>query len=165
MGIPQVMCEAMKSFAPTPANKPAAIAAAVKAGERFLAELHELVDKQELENAALEVWHLYCHLVVSKLLPEAVRLQLPPLYSQEHEQDPLVVVKFFHPNSYWTWYAYEFDGLDTFFGWVCGDYPELGYFTLHELEEFEDPLHVGIERDEHFTPMRLSEVKKLHPTR
>ncbi len=98
-----------------------------------------------------------------ELLPSEVRKLLPPLYSQEHEKDPMVYVKFFHPNSYWTWYGYEFDGLDTFFGWVYGDFPELGYFTLHELEEFEDPLGLGIERDEHFTPMKLSEVKKLHP--
>ena len=165
MGIPQVMHEAMKSFAPTPANKPAAIAAAVKAGARFLAELEEPVDDHELYSEAFEVWFLYCRLVVSKLLPEAVRLQLPPLFSQENEPDPLVVCKFFTPDAGWTWYAYEFDGLDTFFGWVVGQDKELGYFTLHELESYESPLGVTIERDEHFTPMRLSEVKKLHASK
>ncbi len=98
-----------------------------------------------------------------ELFPEEIRRQLPLLYSQEHEPDPVVYVKFFHPNSHWTWYATEYDpqqGL--FFGWVYGDEPELGYFTLHEFEEFQDPLGIGIERDEHFTPMKLSEVKKLH---
>ncbi len=99
-----------------------------------------------------------------ELLPEEVRKQLPPLYSQEYEQDPMVYVKFFHPNSYWTWYATEFDPQQgIFFGWVYGDFPELGYFSLAELEEVKDPLGMGIERDLHFTPMRLSEVKKLHP--
>ena len=99
-----------------------------------------------------------------ELLPEEVRKLLPPLYSQEHEQDPMVYVKFFHPNSHWTWYAIEFDpNHGMFFGWVYGDYPELGYFSLTELEEFKDPLGIGVERDAHFTPMRLSEVKKLHP--
>jgi hypothetical protein len=107
-----------------------------------------------------------------ELLPEEVRKQLPPLYSQEHEQDPMVNVKFFHPNSHWTWYAYEGspEGDDfIFFGWVYGDYPELGYFALSELQSVKDPLGLGIERDLHFTPMKLSEVKKLHaptpPTR
>ena len=50
-----------------------------------------------------------------KLLTKELRDQLPPLYSQEHEKDPLVVCKFFTPDSFWTWYAYEFDGEDIFF--------------------------------------------------
>ncbi len=98
-----------------------------------------------------------------ELLPEEVRKALPPLYSQEHEEDPMVYVKFFHPHSHWTWYALEFDGTDIFFGWVYGDFPELGYFSLSELSEVRDPLGIGIERDAQFTPMRLSEVKQLHP--
>src|SRR5437667_3413628 len=101
-----------------------------------------------------------------ELFPNELRTHLPPLYSQEQEKDPMVSVKFFHPNSHWTWYATEGsqEGDDfIFFGWVYGDFPELGYFSLAELEAFQDPLGRGIERDEHFTPMRLSEVKKLHP--
>ena len=99
-----------------------------------------------------------------ELFPEEIRKQLPLLYSQEHEQDPMVSAKFFHPNSHWTWYAIEFDpNHGMFFGWVYGDYPELGYFSLTELEEVKDQLGIGVERDEHFTPMKLSEVKKLHP--
>ncbi len=101
-----------------------------------------------------------------ELLTAELRKKLPPLYSQEHEQDPMVYVKFFHPNSHWTWYATEGspqDGDFILFGWVYGDFPELGYFSLSELEVFKDPLGIGIERDEHFTPMKLSEVKKLHP--
>src|SRR6266568_7055376 len=98
-----------------------------------------------------------------ELLTAELRKKLPPLYSQEHEQDPMVYVKFFHPNSHWTWYATEFDPIQgIFFGWVYGDFPELGYFSLSELEEFKDQLGLGIERDEHFKPMRLSEVKQLH---
>src|SRR5712692_6405457 len=110
-----------------------------------------------------------------ELLPEELRKQLPPLYSQEHEADPLVICKFFHPLSHWTWYAYEGSPVDEngyydtdkekvdflFFGWVYGDFPELGYFSLSELESV-NVMGLGIERDLHFTPMRLSEVKKLH---
>lgn len=99
-----------------------------------------------------------------KLLTEELKKQLPPLYSQEHEADPLVICKFFHPLSFWTWYAYEASPEDDdfiFFGWVYGDFPELGYFSLSELESV-NVMGLGIERDLHFTPMRLSEVKKLH---
>lgn len=110
-----------------------------------------------------------------ELLPDEVKKQLPPLYSQEHEPDPLVMCKFFHPLSYWTWYAYEGSPVDAnglydteeekvdylFFGWVYGDFPELGYFSLSELQSVS-VMGLGIERDLHFTPMRLSEVKRLH---
>ena len=110
-----------------------------------------------------------------KLLTEELRKRLPPLYSQEHEQDPMVICKFFHPLSPWTWYAYEGSPVDEdgyydtdkekvdflFFGWVYGDYPELGYFSLSELESV-NVMGLGIERDLNFLPMRLSEVKKLH---
>jgi Protein of unknown function (DUF2958) len=98
-----------------------------------------------------------------ELLPEEVRNLLPPLYSQEHEPDPLVVCKFFHPLSNMTWYAIEGspEGDDfIFFGWVHSASPELGYFSLSEMQEVQ-VMGLGIERDEHFTPMKLSEVKKL----
>ncbi len=47
-----------------------------------------------------------------KLLTEELKKQLPPLYSQEKEQDPMVICKFFHPLSPWTWYAYEGSPVD-----------------------------------------------------
>ena len=98
-----------------------------------------------------------------ELLTKELREQLPPLYSQEHEADPLVICKFFTPDTQWTWYAIEFDGFDVFFGWVVGFEQELGYFSLVELEAARGPLGLPIERDLHFRPTRLSEVKTLHP--
>ncbi len=87
---------------------------------------------------------------------------LPALYSQEQEEDPLVLCKFFTPDSHWTWYALEFDGEDLFFGWVVGLEKELGYFRLSELLQARGPFGLSIERDLHFSPTRLSEVKKSH---
>lgn len=95
-----------------------------------------------------------------KLLTEELLKQLPPLYSQENNPDPLVVCKFFFPDFNWTWYAIEFDGKDTFYGYVAGDEPELGYFSLSELEKTRGKLGLSIERDLYFKPRRLSEVKK-----
>jgi len=94
-----------------------------------------------------------------ELLTDELRKMLPPLYSQEHEEDPLVICKFFTPDSNWTWYAFEFDGEDLFFGWVVGFEKELGYFQLSELAEARGPLGLPIERDHHFSPTKLSEVK------
>jgi len=95
-------------------------------------------------------------------LTDELREKLPPLYSQEQEEDPLVICTFFTPDSNWTWYAFEFDGEDLFFGWVVGFEKELGYFLLSELVEARGPLGLPIERDLHFSPTQLSEVMKLH---
>lgn len=97
-----------------------------------------------------------------EFFPDDVRRQLPPLYSTEREPDPLMIVKFFTPDSGWTFYASEFDGEDTFFGWVGGLDQELGYFSLAELQTARGPFGLPIERDVHFEPLRLSEIKCRH---
>ncbi len=98
------------------------------------------------------------------LLTKKIRKQLPKLYSQEKTPDPLCVVKFFYPAGRGTWYGIEFDGEDRFFGYVVSpltpDFDELGYFTLSELRSVRvKPFGLGIERDYHWTPTPLSEVK------
>jgi hypothetical protein len=49
-----------------------------------------------------------------------------------------------------------------FFGWVVGHTPELGYFRLSEMEAVRGPWGLRIERDLHFVPKVLSEVRRLH---
>lgn len=95
-----------------------------------------------------------------KLLTKELLAALPPLYSQEQATDPLVVAKFFYPDSSWTWYATEFDGQDTFFGLVDGYEQELGYFSLRELEDTRGGWGLPIERDRGFQPCRLSELRQ-----
>ncbi len=93
-------------------------------------------------------------------MTEELRKKIPKLYSQETEKHPLVYAKFFTPDSSWTWYALEFDGEDTFFGYVDGFEPELGYFSLSEMESVKGPLGLKIERDLYWEPKLLSEVEK-----
>lgn len=97
------------------------------------------------------------------ITPELLE-QLPPLYAQEGEPDALVYLKFFTPDSNWTWYAMEFDqgGGDLFFGWVVGFEKELGYFSLKELYTSRGPHGLSIERDITFQPTRFSIVKSWH---
>lgn len=97
----------------------------------------------------------------NKLLTKEVLAKLPPLYSQEHTKDPLVVVKYFTPWTNWTWYGIEFDGEDLFFGYVVGHEKEIGYFSLAELQSITGPAGMHIERDLHFDPTPLSEVRKM----
>ena len=95
-----------------------------------------------------------------KLLTKELQKKLPPLYSQDGKRDDAIAyAKFFDPCSSWTWYATEYDP-DTreFFGLVDGEYKELGYFSLDQLESFTNFLGLGIERDIHFDPIKLSEL-------
>lgn len=90
------------------------------------------------------------------LLTKANKAALPPLYSQDGKDpaDVTVEVKFFLPGSRWTWYATEFDGEDTFFGYVVSgidpSYDELGYFSLSELESIRLKGIFKVERDRGF---------------
>ena len=94
-----------------------------------------------------------------KLLTKELRNKFPKLRETEGK-DPeniLVIAKFFDPTGSWTWYATEFDGKDTFFGYVRGFENELGYFSLKELESVKGQFGLGIERDLYFGKHSLKE--------
>lgn len=95
--------------------------------------------------------------------PEVAKL-LPPLYSQERKGEQAIVhVKFFTPDSNWTWYATEFDPEERiFFGLVVGMETELGYFSLDELMASTGPLGLHIERDVNWEPRTIAEVREMH---
>ena len=108
-----------------------------------------------------------------KLLTKEIREKLPPLYSQDGKGFAAVAqVKFFYAYGSGEWFATEFDGEDTFFGWVqhIGGNPggEFGYFSLSELESISARINgkqirdlQGIERDICFTPSRLCDLKEV----
>jgi len=85
---------------------------------------------------------------------------LPALYATEDEEDPIVHVKLFHPLGKSTWLLTEYDPADKIaFGFAYINEGELGYIPLTELEK----VNVGglkVERDNFFTPKKLSEAKK-----
>jgi len=97
-----------------------------------------------------------------KLLTKEILKKLPPLYSQEQLGGKAVAhVKFFTPDSGWTWHVLEGseeDGDVLFFGLVDGQERELGYFRLSELENARGPLGLPIERDLHWKPKTLEEI-------
>jgi len=96
---------------------------------------------------------------MSQLLDQASRDRLPSLYSTESEVKQLAQVKFFTPWTDWTWYAVEFDGEDLFYGLVDGLEVEYGYFSLRELESLRGPAGLRVERDEHFEPRPVRDIK------
>ncbi len=96
-----------------------------------------------------------------QLLTEELRKQIPLLYSQEAEENPIVYAKFFTPDSNWTWFVTEGSPEDAdfrFFGFVQGDAEEWGYFLLSELEQATGPLGLHVERDLHFTAGPFTDV-------
>lgn len=117
------------------------------------------------------------HRPASQLLDAESRAKLPPLYSNETlGLAALAQVKFFTPDSNWTWYASEGSAIDAdgyfdtdkekvdflFFGLVIGFEIEFGYFSLSELTATHGPLGLPIERDHSFTPKALQDLKTQH---
>lgn len=110
-----------------------------------------------------------------KLVTQKVARELPPLYANDGdpEDEVDVVVKFFDPMGQYTWYATEasavvdgewveltadnYEDADDirFFGYVDGQFGELGYFHLSELESVGG---LGIERDLYFGDRTLADV-------
>jgi hypothetical protein len=104
---------------------------------------------------------------------------LPALYSQDGKgMDAIAHVKFFNPTGSWTWFATEAcatlaDGSSValsdpaaktaedimFFGLVDGHEAELGYFAMSELASVKGKFGLGIERDLHFKPTALKDLK------
>lgn len=83
-------------------------------GKRKLASLLKRHDREEVMKV--------------NLLTKELRRKLPPIGGQEDKGlDAIAFVKFFAPDFHWTWYATEFDGQDSFFGFVKGDFDELGF--------------------------------------
>lgn len=101
-----------------------------------------------------------------KLLTAAIiaKLRKSPLYSHEKDAPKSVeiIVKFFTPDSNWTWFVTEAEELPggdwRFFGMVHGFEKELGYFLLSELQSARGPLRLKIERDMYYGKHFLSEV-------
>jgi len=96
-----------------------------------------------------------------ELLTVEIRAQLPALYAQEHVADPIIYLRFFTPDSNWTWFVTEGSEEDDdfiFFGYVIGHEKEWGYFALSDLLAVRGPLRLPIERDLSFRPRPFSEV-------
>lgn len=95
------------------------------------------------------------------LITDLVKSKLPALYSTEDDKDPVAFLKFFNPVGRGTWYLIEYDPEERLaFGYVDLGSPELGYFSMAELEEMILPMGLKIERDFGFIPTKLSEIKK-----
>ncbi len=93
------------------------------------------------------------------LITKTLLRTIPKLGATKHVKDPVARVKLFTPDSSFTWYVTEYDPTTReAFGLVLGFEPELGRFSLDELESIRGPLGLPVERDRWFTPVALSKV-------
>ncbi len=106
------------------------------------------------------------------LLPDEILASLPDLYATETDADPMVSVKLFTPDAGWTWWVLEASRRDVegivetddeddviLLRLVQGQETELGYVSLRELASYRSGFGLGIERDLHWRPKRLSEIR------
>lgn len=103
-----------------------------------------------------------------KLLTQEIRKKLPPLYAQDGKGGKAIAyLKLFTPDSGFTWWITEGGPIKDkngnevdfhFFGLVEGQFNELGYVSLKELEEVRGPMGLPIERDLHWQPKTLEEI-------
>jgi hypothetical protein len=96
-----------------------------------------------------------------KLLDDELRQKLPPLNSQEADDDPFVHAKFFLPGTDTAWYVTEGEAAGddfVFFGFVSQPVNQFAEFQLSQLERIRGPHDASVERDAAFTPGRLTEV-------
>ena len=93
-------------------------------------------------------------------IPKDMADKIPALYSTEDSDDPVAVLKFFTPDSSFTWYVTEYDPEQRLaFGLVIGHERELGYFSFTELEVLRGLRGLPVERDLHFEPTPVSACK------
>ena len=97
-----------------------------------------------------------------KLMTKTLEKRFAKVGSQAEESDPLIIAKYFNPCGAGTWYATEYDPKTRIcFGYVSifGDHnDEWGSFSLDELQSYNGPLGIGIERDLYFGEKRASNV-------
>jgi hypothetical protein len=98
------------------------------------------------------------------MLRDDLEALLPPLYAQEAlDEDAIAFVHFFNPCGVGDWWITEGspEGDDFIMFGLCDlGCPELGYVSLNEMEAVRGPLGLGIERDLHWKPRTLQEVRE-----
>jgi len=93
-------------------------------------------------------------------IPEDMADKIPAMRATEGQPQPMAILKYFTPDSSWTWYVVEYDPEQRLcFGLVIGHEREFGYFSLEELEQVRGPMGLPIERDLHFDPQPVSECR------
>jgi hypothetical protein len=96
-----------------------------------------------------------------ELFDDELRQKLPPLNSQEAEDDPFVFAKYFLPDTDTAWFVMEGQAAGdefVFYGFITQPVNRFAEFHLSQLERLRGPHGSCVERDAAFTPGRLTDV-------
>jgi hypothetical protein len=95
------------------------------------------------------------------LLPDDIQARIPALGESRDQPDPTFHLKWFTPDSGFTWYVAEYDSESRIvYGFVVGPCPEWGTFALDEIQQLRGSLGLLVERDLHFDPCPSSKITK-----
>jgi hypothetical protein len=88
--------------------------------------------------------------------------EIPELYSNTRERDPLALVRFHASWLKTSWYVFEWDGKDTFFGYQKkeGEVRQYGLFSLSQLAALKSEYGAPVLQDYAFQPTRMSELRR-----
>ena|ERR1035437_3874739 len=95
--------------------------------------------------------------ILTKEVEEAFAKQGPT--GEKSAKDIMIVVKLFNPSGAGTWYLYEKEDEEFYWGYVnLGDTScaECGIVCMSELMAFRGLFDLGIERDKFFKPLSVS---------
>jgi hypothetical protein len=97
-----------------------------------------------------------------KMMTKAIETKLETVIAGE-SLNPPIIVHYFNPSGIGDWYVFDGEKTDDgdwkFYGLTNLLEKELGYFYLSELVAIKcPPFGLGVERDRHFFPTRLSDV-------
>ena len=88
--------------------------------------------------------------------------EIPKLFSNTREKDPVAYVRFMAAWRKTSWYVFEWDGEDTFFGYQVreGGSRHYGLFSLAQLARLESMYGSPVIQDYAFQPTRMSELRR-----
>ena len=93
------------------------------------------------------------------LMPDSIVETIPRLNATDGDPDRTMLLKWFTPDSSWSWYVIEYDPAERLcFGLVDGLGQELTYFSLDQIEHLRGPHGLPVERDPDFSPTPLSDL-------
>lgn len=100
-----------------------------------------------------------------KLITKKLKETMPKLYATENTpcDDKIAMVRYFIPGTTAQWFGIEYSeeenlmfGFASLFADPIMD--EYGYFSLDELLGIRGPFGMQVERDLHFTPMKMGDI-------
>ena len=106
---------------------------------------------------------------MNTVIPSEITREMPPLYSGDEIplEDKVALARVYCPINGWSWLVFERgtgSQAHLYFGFVFGDFAEMGYFSEEEWASVNALYPGAIEFDWTFTARPFSAVQEFHRT-